>query len=109
MAEKRGARLWLRIAVSVLFAAVLVGSAWLAFDRIYVQTDDAQISLVKEAVRKTLLTCYAVEGYYPADVGVLERDYGLKYNQERFAVVLDGFAANIMPTISVIRKGADGP
>ncbi len=96
-----------RMVVSIVLAAALIASAWLLFDGISSEGDGAQTTLVKEAIRRALVTCYVVEGYYPSDVEVLKESYGLRYDEEHYFVVLDGFAFNVMPDIRVVRRGAE--
>lgn len=61
--------------------------------------------LVRDAVRGALITCYAVEGAYPGDLGYLKENYGLQYNEQEYLVSYDAFAANLLPEVRVIRKG----
>ena len=62
----------------------------------------------REAIRNTVLRCavecYAVEGAYPPDLQYLREHYGLRYNQNRYAVFYDAFASNLMPEIQVVAR-----
>lgn len=69
----------------------------------------AEISLVRDAVKNAALTCYAVEGIYPSDLGYLRAHYGLSYDESRYFVQYFAFASNLMPEISVQQRGADAP
>lgn len=66
----------------------------------------AEENLVQEAVRQAMITCYAVEGAYPADIEYLKANYGLAYNENEYFVFYDAFASNILPEIHVTRRGA---
>ena len=59
---------------------------------------------VKNSVTKCLISCYAAEGMYPSDITYLEENYGLLINHDVYAVYLNSFASNIMPTVAVIAK-----
>ena len=61
---------------------------------------------IGEAVRRSALQCYVVEGVYPPDLQYLEDNYGLQINTEDYVVVYDCFASNLPPTIRVIGRGA---
>ena len=37
---------------------------------------------------------------------IRDRHYGLRYNAERFIVVYDAFASNVLPDIRVLERGA---
>jgi hypothetical protein len=60
---------------------------------------------LKASVLRSTLTCYAVEGRYPADAEYLETHYGLTYDHSQYIVSLDSFADNLLPDISVLRIG----
>lgn len=57
-----------------------------------------------DAVRRAALACYAAEGFYPPDVAYLRANYGLRYDEDRYRVVYDVFASNLMPDITVLEK-----
>lgn len=68
----------------------------------------SETELVYDAVKNAALSCYAVEGAYPASVGYLREHYGLLYDEERYIVSYDAFASNILPAIRVLEKGVSG-
>lgn len=60
--------------------------------------------LLEDAVRRSAVACYASEGFYPADIGYLQRHYGLQYDESRYVVHYEMFASNLMPDITVLEK-----
>lgn len=60
---------------------------------------------VRDAVVRSTVQCYAVEGVYPPNLAYLEEHYGLRVNQDTFIVSYDIFASNQMPDIRVLVKG----
>ena len=62
--------------------------------------------IVRDAVRRAALTCYAVEGAFPDDLDYLRENYHLSYNEDRFIVSYDAFAFNRIPDIYVLERGA---
>ena len=60
---------------------------------------------LEDSVRRAALACYAAEGIYPDSLSSLEEHYGLQIDTDRYSVHYDAFAENIMPDITVIRKG----
>jgi hypothetical protein len=48
--------------------------------------DDSSALAIREAVQRSALQCYAVEGVYPPDLQYLEDNYGLQVNEEDFYV-----------------------
>lgn len=93
------------LATAAVFAALVIAGCTLV-DSISGASGEAEAELVRSAVRSAALTCYAVEGAYPADLNYLSQHYGLRYNEERFIVVYDAFASNVLPDIRVLERGA---
>lgn len=66
---------------------------------------DSETELVRDAVKNAALSCYAVEGAFPASVDYLREHYGLIYDESKYIVSYDAFASNILPDILVLEKG----
>ena len=64
-----------------------------------------ELEMVRDAVKNAALTCYAVEGAYPADLQYLRDHYRLSYNEDRYMVFYDAFASNLMPAIFGAERG----
>lgn len=60
---------------------------------------------IRDAVQRSALQCYVVEGVYPPSLEYLEENYGLKVNQTDYYVTYEAFASNQPPTVLVtVRK-----
>ena len=59
---------------------------------------------IRDAIRRSALQCYVVEGVYPPDLAYLQDHYGLQVNTDNYYVVYEAFASNVPPTINVIEK-----
>ena len=66
--------------------------------------NDQGIKLTREAVMRTVVECYAIEGIYPPSVKYMEDNYNLNYDNTKYYIHYDSFASNIMPTIEVYEK-----
>ena len=62
---------------------------------------------LKETVRRTALTCYALEGAYTPDLEYMNNRYGLGFDEERYQVYYDVYGSNLMPDITVLEKGEE--
>lgn len=91
----------------ILLMILLLGGVWYLVTRVDTAQSGAQNQFVYDAVRNAALTCYAVEGAYPEDVDYLRENYGLAYDQSRYMVSYDAFAANQVPAIFVTEVEAD--
>lgn len=106
---KRGGRGLVRSVAATLavFALLFAGALWM-LNRVDAGADAAQVEMVRDAVHNALVTCYAVEGSYPGELGYLKENYGLAYDEARFVVYYDAFASNILPEVRVNARGAAG-
>lgn len=88
------------ISFLLVFALLLAG-----LTQVGTRSNVALTDSLKASVLRAAMTCYAVEGRYPADAGYLEAQYGLTYDHRRYIVSLDTFADNLLPDISVMSIG----
>lgn len=59
---------------------------------------------LETALRRSAVACYAAEGIYPDDISYLEKHYGVQIDEERYTVIYDVFASNLMPDITVLEN-----
>lgn len=96
------------VAALALFIAIVLAFC-LVVDQLTRASDKAELTLVRDAVKNAALTCYAVEGAYPEDLGYLRQHYGLAYNEDRYMIYYDAFASNVLPDIRVVERGEGAP
>lgn len=60
---------------------------------------------LENAVRRSAVACYAAEGVYPPDLAYLEEHYGIQIDRERYTVMYEIFASNLMPDVTVLENG----
>lgn len=66
------------------------------------QTEGTQ--QLEEALRRTAVSCYALEGFYPPSVDYMKEHYALGYDEEAYTVRYEVTASNLMPDITVLEK-----
>lgn len=59
---------------------------------------------LEEAIRRSVITCYATEGVYPPDFAYVKEKYGILVDEARYVVVYNAFAENLMPDITVLER-----
>ena len=57
---------------------------------------------LEDAIRRNAVACYAAEGIYPPDLEYLEEHYGIQVDRERYTVMYEIFASNMMPDVTVL-------
>ena len=90
--------------IKILAIIVALVLAVLLVNRIDTAHETAETEIVRDAVKNAAITCYAVEGAYPDDVSYLRDNYRLAYDEERYVVNYEAFAANMIPDIYVTEK-----
>lgn len=58
------------------------------------------------AISRALMTCYAVEGFYPSSTDYLEKNYSLYIDHKKYLVDYRMFSTNLMPEIHLIPRSA---
>jgi len=95
--KKKRSGLWV-IAAVILLAAVLAFAAFRGSGR---DLGEEAADAIREAVQRSALQCYVVEGVYPPSLAYLRDNYGLQVNTEDFYVTYDAFASNLPPNVIV--------
>lgn len=104
MYERR--RFWGRgIALSlVLFAAVILVFVR-ALGSVSASAHSESKQAAEEAIRRAIVTCYAVEGVYPSEFSYLEEHYGVRVSRDRYAVHYQALGENVMPYVELVEIG----
>lgn len=103
----RGA--WLPLILGLLlFAAVAV---WMVRGvREAAQVSDQEgLRMAQEAVERAVVSCYSLEGVYPATYEDLKAKSGLAIDEEKYIVFYDIFASNIRPSVTVVERLVEEP
>lgn len=93
--------------LSVLVFAAIIAAISIGLSGMQERGGAQQTKLLKDALRKAAVSCYAVEGRYPPTLDYLTDNYGVVVNQDKFIVRYVAFAENIMPTIRVLELGKE--
>jgi hypothetical protein len=89
--------------IFIAIAAVICVSFASFTANLSVMQAEEGLKITRDAVKRTAINCYAVEGVYPQSVEYMEENYGLAIDYDRYIVHYEVFASNIMPSITVIR------
>ncbi len=63
-----------------------------------------ELALVERAVNRAVVSCYAMEGFYPPSIDYLVENYGLEVDRTKYYIHHEAFASNVYPTIWVARR-----
>lgn len=67
-------------------------------------TSEKQEESLRNAVYRSIVQCYAVEGTYPPSLAYLQDHYGLTYDSDTFFVDYQPIGSNLMPDVTIIPK-----
>lgn len=59
---------------------------------------------LEAVLRRTAVSCYAAEGFYPPDIAYMQEHYGLQYDEETYLIRYELTASNWMPDITVLER-----
>ena len=91
--------------VGKLLAAVLILAAFLlSLSRLEQDRQAHGAAQLEATVRRAAVACYAAEGMYPDDISYLQEHYGVQIDEERYTVIYDVFASNLMPDITALEN-----
>lgn len=55
-------------------------------------------------LRRTAVSCYAAEGFYPPDIAYMQEHYGLSFDENTYIVHYQWIASNFLPDITVLER-----
>lgn len=98
----RGA--WIPLVLGLLlFAAVAVWMVRGVQEAAQV-SDQEGLRMAQEAVERAVVSCFSLEGVYPATYEELKAKSGLAIDEEKYIVFYDIFASNIRPSVTVVER-----
>ena len=107
MLSKKKRRRWLGLLLIAVFCAVVVVLCAAGYGRMKADLARQSAEAVQEAVLRSAVQCYAVEGAYPSSVSYLEEHYGLLIDHDTYIVSYDAFSSNLLPDVAVLVRGDD--
>ena len=100
---------WIPMALGLLlFAAVAVWMVRGVREAAEVSGREG-LRMAQEAADRAVVSCYALEGVYPATYEELKAKSGLAIDEERYIVFYEIFASNIRPAVTVIERWEEEP
>lgn len=90
------------ILMSVVLFLGIVAYFFTALNNMSEGIDFQQEEALHNAIDNAVVSCYAVEGSYPENIGYLEEHYGLTYDHDKFYVEYSSFGTNVRPAVNVV-------
>ena len=90
--------------IAVALSAAAVATVTLSIAGSEENRRSENLRIIENGVRKAAAECYAVEGFYPDNIGYLIENYDLHIDKNSCIVHYSPVSSNIMPDIRVISK-----
>ncbi len=97
------------VILPVIILLIIVAALYTSLGSVKGEVAGEDRQRLEDSVRRAAVACYAAEGFYPPDLDYIADHYGVILDDERYSVVYEVFAKNIMPDITVIDKLAAEP
>lgn len=88
------------IALILLFLFFL----YFSVENVKMQRDNEKTYILADAVIRSAVQAYAIEGFYPPNIEYMENNYGLIVDHEKYVISYNIFASNIMPEVEIFLK-----
>ena len=95
------------IIFTVIILTVIVCLFLSAVNGASLKADSSSVSTLEKAIKKAAVQCYAIEGFYPPDVGYLANNYGIITGNDKFVISYIAFTSNNMPYVQVKTSGVN--
>jgi len=63
-------------------------------------------AMLEDNVRRSVISCYTLEGAYPMSLDYLIENYNLKYDEKSFVIHYSIFASNMFPDYDIADRTA---
>ncbi len=89
---------------TMLLLLLLVGGLVISLDSIQERLDKEGEKRLYNAIQKAAITCYSVEGRYPASLEYLVENYGVIVDSNKYHVYYETFGSNVQPEIKIYQR-----
>jgi hypothetical protein len=72
--------------ISVLILIMLIVYFYMAVDNAHKKSDEEGHRILSDAIIRSAVQCYAIEGFYPPGIEYLENNYGLLVDHDKYFV-----------------------
>ena len=103
---KKEVSVYRNIILTVLLLTVIIFLFVSVLNNTSHQIAGENMKSTEAAIRKALVTCFAVEGFYPSEINYLEKYYGLVIDWNKYDLYYNLYADNLLPYYKLVTKGS---
>lgn len=90
--------------ISLIIIVLLIVYMYTAINNAQKKSDAESFKILSDAIIRSAVQCYAIEGFYPPNIEYLEENYGLLVDHDKYFISYSVFASNIIPEVDVFQK-----
>jgi len=94
----------IKILVPVLLFVVIAIVVIVGVQDVSKTTQQERLRTMEQAVRRSVVQCYAIEGRYPEDLEYLRENYGLSLDEDKYVYHYRLVGSNLLPEIKVFES-----
>jgi len=91
-----------KLFIMIIFVFIIIGAMWFGTSGLSSQVQVNQAEFLENAIRRSAVQCFALEGRFPPNLAYLEDKYGLIIDRNNYAVYYESLGSNILPQIRVV-------
>lgn len=95
---------WVPTALGVLLFAVVAVWVVQGVRQAARISDEEGLRMAQGAIERAVVSCYSLEGVYPASYEELKAKSGLAVDEDKYIVFYEVFASNIRPSVTVMER-----
>ena len=100
---------WVPLALGVvLFAAIAVWVVQGVREAVRLSGEEG-LRMAQESIERAVVSCYSLEGVYPATYEDLKAKSGLAIDEDKYVIFYDVFASNMRPSVTVMERWVEEP
>ena len=99
--KKKSSRLLSRVLTAAAVCGCAVFLLLRATSAVRQTADDSQLESLRNAIVRSAVHCYAMEGAYPESLDYIREYYGIDWDETRYIVDYEITGANLMPDVTV--------
>lgn len=65
-------------------------------------TKDSYTASLRQAILRSAVHCYSIEGRYPESLAYLKEHYGIRWDETRYLVDYEIISSNLRPDVTII-------
>ena len=95
---------WVPLALGLMLFAAIAILMMRGIQDASRMSDQEGMRMAEEAIERAVISCYSLEGVYPATYEDLKEKSGLEIDEEKYIVIYEIFASNIRPSVTVMER-----